>query len=291
MTSYSFLRLRSKVSSRLLKAPLRLVYNLYGYVDHLTSGHSQLIARSPIGEPDTTEDVSELSSFLYITHCLYKLEEVEINFLKNLRSNNKRTFIVCNCNQHLDHPTSDIGPIWTRQNRGRDLGAIRDFMRMNFDLIENSNLCIINSSCFWSQKRLQKMIIEISCSDRNGILFGTKSLQGVEHFQSYLIVIPMAYLQTFANITENFRNWRSKRAAVVFGEYKLTLYLKKEGLRTQAIYSEQFKKIALGFENRKQNPSIAHAGILLDFGAPFVKKSAFSKSLLKEYKDELQDFT
>jgi hypothetical protein len=101
----------------------------------------------------------------------------------------------------------------------------------------------------------------------------------------------MASLQTFAKITENFRNWRSKRAAVIFGEYKLTLYLKEEGLRAQAIYSEQFKKSTLGFESSKLNPSIVHAGILLGFGAPFVKKSALSKRLLREYKSELQDFT
>ena len=134
------------------------------------------------------------------------------------------------------------------------------------------------------------MMSGIFWNDPNGILFGTKSRQGVEHFQTFLIMIPIASLQTFAKITENFRNWRGKRAAVVFGEYKLTLYLKEEGLRAQAIYSEQFKKITLGFENSKLNPSIIHAGILLGFGAPFIKKSAMSRTLRKEYKDELQDF-
>lgn len=283
MRNNSFLSIRSRISSNKIKAPLRFVYDLYGLLDHLTAQKTQLIYDVAPEDSHFFAKVEESDvTVLYISHCLNKLTPDEKNFLRQLNSYYLRTFVISNCDEHKNHSWPGIGNVWTRHNRGRDLGAIRDFMRFNSNQVAMTNLCILNSSCHWSLKRLRNLLDEILWEDLGGVLFGTESKQGISHFQTFFILVPRNYLIAFANVTEFFKNWRTKRGAVVFGEYEVGKNLNKAGLCTKSIYSGDFGQV---------NPSIVFAGKLLLQGAPFLKKSAGSKRLLNEYSEQLVDFS
>ena len=291
MTSYFLLRIRAKISSRFLKAPFRQAYNLFALADHLSASDSQLIREEPLIKFSSKfEGENERPSYLYISICIYSLHPRELQFLLKMASIVNRFFIISNCSQHQHHSIPEIGLIWTRQNRGRDLGAVRDFLRKNFHLIQNTNLCIINSSCFWSEKRLTKLMHEIAWVDVDGVLFGTESTQGVNHFQTFLIMVPRQHLKNFASCTEKMRNWRSKRAAVTFGEYKIAKTLNSRGIATTAIYSKDFINLDPKAVKGNVNPSLTNAGVLLGLGSPFIKKATFSKLLRSEYSSHCSEF-
>jgi hypothetical protein len=290
MTSYFFLAIRSRVSSNAMKIPFKFVYDLYALVDHLLAQNSQLIRNESNKESDYQIDKGPSPSILFVAHCVYDLAPNELDFLVQLESSGARSFIVSNCDTHLAHSLPETGRVWTRQNRGRDLAAIRDFFRANFKLIENANLCIINSSCYWSHRRLENLLKETAWADVEGVLFGTESKQGTVHFQTFFMLVSKKHLYSFARGTEHFKNWRTKRAAVIFGEYNFGKNLKKEGLTTEAIYSDDPSPLSTGFDFGRVNPSIVHAGKLLKSGAPFLKKGAATRRFLAENSDSWRDF-
>ena len=284
MISQFLLKYRSRSTSSLLKFPFRQIYNLLGYIDHLTSnGHPLFKSVPSFEEVQRTVSVSSNLNFIYVANCLEILSSHEIIFLEKMSKSQANVFIIVNCSNHQDHQIGTLNSIWTRENRGRDLAAIRDFMFVNFELIHGADLCIINSSCFWSESRLADTVVDIQDDSYAGITFGTESKQNRFHYQTFFIFVPKGLLSHFRKSTEFFRNWRTKRAAVIFGEYLLGERLQSQGIECRAYFSKDLEHLLNDPKDAKRNNSLVHASHLLELGAPFLKKGAASKDIRTKY--------
>jgi hypothetical protein len=162
---------------------------------------------------------------------------------------------------------------YTRKNKGRDLGILRDFLR-SCPKDYNRPLLVLNSSCHWDYKKMDK-IVENLLTVKNEIVFGTISFQHFLHAQTFFIWVPSIHMPQFKEICTGekyIKNWKTKRATVRYGEKLLLRKLVDSGIEASVLFHplEFFNE----HEARGKNISIAAADQLIERGSPFLKKSS-----------------
>ncbi len=162
--------------------------------------------------------------------------------------------------------------VFFRKNRGRDLGILRDFMRIVPEQLEKPIL-FINSSCYWDYKILNEKVTELLHVE-DEIIFGTASLQHSLHVQTFFIWVPASCTEQFKSVfvsKKMIRNWHTKRSTVYLGEKRLLRWLLASNLKVSVLYHpEEFISKS---ERSTKNISIDFAEDLIKAGAPFLKRS------------------
>jgi hypothetical protein len=167
---------------------------------------------------------------------------------------------------------------FSRANRGRDIGAQRDFLSvLKSARLQPQSVTFINSSMAWSPKGLRKLITGISKS--RSVYFPIVSYQPVVHYQSYFIFIPSCYLQSVTSVyMDQFRNWRFKRSVVCLGEKKLAKLFDEKAIETATVISElDANKLGMNFDF-KANPSLKFGEAIYNSGKfPGLKRILLSQ--------------
>ncbi|ASY24331.1 putative rhamnan synthesis protein [Candidatus Nanopelagicus abundans] len=235
---------------------------------------------------------NEARIFLYVKYSNdYKFTKMETLLFEKVSFEGLKVYIVVNSDLPKPFEFSRY-PSIVRKNLGFDLGAYRDFTKR---LGPNcQRLVIINDSLLWNPNSFLEIVRNIG--DKDGISFFTNSFQPRKHYQSYFVSISgqEAFLE-FQNWMKQIRNWRSKFAAVSFGELRngkilskvsviypyedLITTLKKEQLsqdkkessRTDFVQRQVLAKKSL-------NPTHFFWRELLEKGFPGIKKDLVSRN-------------
>lgn len=218
----------------------------------------------------------------------------------------------------VNNGSSDFVPAYEsttflmRINKARDLGAFRDALTI-IDRDEVEELILLNDSVFWNSKKLYNILL-LNLQAQKGIFSLVESQQRKKHAQSFFLLAKNS--EGSSSNTEiifetllALRNSNVKRNIVNFGEIRISENAQRKNIEIQCFYSyerivsevkkqfsqnQQFReqnKIILRVKNEiKLNPSIHFAEVLLDMGAPFLKKSIFQEKVSgfsKEYQEHL----
>jgi hypothetical protein len=132
-----------------------------------------------------------------------------------------------------------------RKNRGFDLGAYRDVLRVISDT--QSEVLFLNDSIYWDVIQLDRLLSHLD-NMNDGAYFLTDSHQPFHHFQSYFMFLKgkTAILQA-KNWLGTIRNWHRKTAAIEFGELRNAKYF-KDSAHILFPYSELIKSAELHYQ-------------------------------------------
>ena len=229
----------------LLRRILRSFLNSFYVFDHLSAGNQNLL--------DTRNQMDFSAENFVIIYASY---EMEISDLKNLRKMDiGKVLAIENCDSPSEVIPND-GQHLLRPNRGFDLAAYRDGLRLLRDARYEGGVVLLNSSVYWNFQELKKFL-EADLMG-NEITFLTRSFQTKEHFQTYFLHIPAIQFVNFLELLEKgklWRNWRHKRSAVIFGEISLLKKLKKHGFPVKSHYNFDLEPTISRFEILQNNPS------------------------------------
>jgi hypothetical protein len=221
---------------------------------------------------------------IYVT---YGDQESEIHTLKSIEYLESHFFLVLHINNMEEKFNNPKNRVIYRENKGHDLAAIRDALSLLGNVPKE--LLILNSSFIYFPGGLEKVIT--SAREVNFDVIGlTESFQTRRHIQSFFFYSQTdkgveSLIQTYSKM----RNWRTKRAAVNFGEIPILSELEKSGatVGTIAQYS-QLKRIATEknylVDNKTTqflklgvslNPSQHLWKVLWECGIPGVKRNLF----------------
>ena len=124
-----------------------------------------------------------------------------------------------------------------RRNRGRDLGAYRDAVEYLRRHDYPGSFALTNNSVLW---REDAFVLLYRDSERLGaeIAGATSSLQIVPHLQSFWLWVAPGVVSTPAAraLTAGWRNYRTRSAAIVYGELPVSSVTTAQGLQTGAVY-------------------------------------------------------
>ncbi len=224
---------------------LRSIFNSFYIFDHFFAGNQNLL--------NTQARLDFSSENLIFIYAAYKMD---IPDLSNLRKIANGTVLAI---ENSDNPLelTPIDPLhFLRPNRGFDLAAYRDGLRLLKDAGYIGDIVLLNSSVYWNFQELEKFL-EVELNSKE-ITFLTRSFQTCEHFQTYFIYIPEMYFLQFLNMLEEskqWRNWRYKRSAVIFGEIPLLSQLIKQGFPVKSHYDFALDSNISLNEIYQKNPS------------------------------------
>jgi hypothetical protein len=243
-------------------------------VDHFFSGKGDCTIGST-----TRIDAQKKKIAIYVTYPDLNDDESEKFLFKALEKCGYEVLIVAN-SLGVKSP-----PIWMRRkNRGFDLAAIRD----SLDYLDGrpETLLVLNSSIIWLEGVSEFLVFceKVLHEATAGVLSLTQSFQRSEHAQSFFFMVPATEYPFFVEAYGKMKNWRTKRAAVNYGEIKLSRYLRRSGVQIRFIfpYSSVYEKAATVNErlrlnsSRKEmrfNPSHHFASEIISMGGPFYKRN------------------
>lgn len=222
---------------------------------------------------------------IYVTYNEPVLSENSAQLLDNVRYLGFKTIHINNSSKINKKVARKEDSYFQRKNLGYDLAAIRDVL----NLIENQpkKLLILNSSVYYLDGSVSKLIAKATHANLD-VVGITESRQKKHHIQSYFFFSQTEKgVHALRHEYTKMRNWRSKRAAVNFGELRImeNLYvadvtvgglvsyenivataLKKPELVDKDIYSDLTRGVYL-------NPTQHLWRVLFYLGIPIVKKS------------------
>lgn len=254
------------------------ILNLFGrtiktlfWIDHITSNFENQIFRSFNSEMLAGESKSKLIIwFGFLSGTTF--DKSELDFLTQLKTSLDVDLIaVFNINH--DPRVMSVGddfPIYLRKNFGRDLGALRDVLQMDsLSISKYPTICVLNSSCAWDISKISKCLMAGDLD--NEVTFLTDSIQGGHHIQSYFWKMNGKTAEKLSvSLKSSFKNWKSKRATVFYGEKRVLKILESEKITFKILYPWNL----LGTENnmKRKNPSIHFKSRLQSLGCPGIKK-------------------
>lgn len=242
---------------KLLRVLLRFIY----FFDHLTSDTNNLIRDLPKVE----FQIHKLKTAnLVLVYATYGEFDHNLDEIFKLRS---PSLIVENLSKNREE--KEI--VWIpRVNRGFDLGVYRDSLRQLKRASFAGSVIFLNSSVSWDFDQLNGLINDLE--EENRIVFMTSSYQGEFHYQTFFIFVPNIYLADFYRIIEKqWRNWKYKRSAVIFGEIELSKLLILENIPCYSFYD---------FSSAYDHDTLSQKNPSLDLVPELVKNPIFVKKSL-----------
>ena len=253
------------------------ILNKFSTFDHITSSCKSLV----INQPEIVFTAQDKVA-VYVTYPSLFSNESEMNLFNALKSHDFK-LVVIQCSQH-GRGTIESDVI-LRQNGGFDLGAIRDF----FYSVKGDapkRFMILNSSVTWNNSTSEffsKVEFDLVHKSAN-VIAATESYQHVRHAQSFFFYMDQFGFGEFREIYLTHRNWRSKRAAVRFGEIPILKRLEASGVKVHFMFPYEAlaskisdASIKFLFAKIPLNPSVDLYRVLTRLGAPFTKKRLNSR--------------
>lgn len=198
------------------------------------------------------------------------------------------------------------------QNKGRDLGAMRDIVNYLIEESYRGKIVFLNNSMYWGpQPQLVRFIRNMFNELKPGTLVGAvESFQIERHFQSFALGLQFPdMVESWPSPLGHVRNWKLKRSLVRFGEIPICRFSESLGYRTHAlvsrvnITSELHLQIGpnaseimnLQAKGIELNPTQHHWRLLRKLGIPGVKRSLVHANPaklqdLEELPEILKDF-
>ena len=176
------------------------------------------------------------------------------------------------------------------QNKGRDLGAMRDILNYLIEESYRGKIVFLNNSMYWGpQPQLVRFIRNMFNELKPGTLVGAvESFQIERHFQSFALGLQFPdMVESWPSPLGHVRNWKLKRSLVRFGEIPICRFSESLGYGTHALVSrvnitseldlqidpnvsEIMNLRAKGIE---LNPTQHHWRLLQNLGIPGIKRS------------------
>lgn len=255
---------------------------LYGlsFFDHVSSSKKSMLISS-------SKQAIKMDQRLciYVTYAESALSPTSIDLVKELT---QLGFEVIHINNIDTKEKADSGPhtpTYQRKNFGYDLGAVRDGLQLLPQY--PTELLVLNSSVLYFAGGLGGLL-EKARSSSLDVVGITESLQTRRHIQSYFF-----YSKTEIGIRSliyeygRMRNWRTKRAAVAFGELKMMgnmisrntqvgTLVPYHDLATAALQNPNLVDSKVLIELKMEhnlNPTQHLWMVLFYFGMPFIKKT------------------
>ena len=255
---------------------------LYGLsiFDHVSASKSTKLINASPQSTITNEKIC-----IYVTYAENVPSAASIELIDEVIQLGFEVIHINNIDKKKHVGLNSPSDISQRNNLGYDLGAARDGLRLLSKL--PSELLFINSSVLYFSGGISNVVEKARTSplDVVGI---TESLQTREHIQSYFF-----YSQTKVGILSliqeygRMRNWRTKRAAVAFGELRMMSNIKSRNIQIGVLIpyrdlmaaalqnpnlvdSEVLNQLKMG---RKLNPTQHFWKVLFYLGIPLIKKT------------------
>jgi hypothetical protein len=270
---------RRRLNQLIRRAGGKILYFL-AYFDHIFTNQKMLIQL-----PSQISLALDDEVCIYVTYNEPVLSENSTQVLDDVRNLGFKAIHVNNTSKIHKKVAHKEDLYFQRKNLGYDLAAIRDVL----DLIDNQpkKLLILNSSVYYLTDGISKLITNATSANLD-VVGLTESRQKKHHIQSYFF-----FSQTDKGVHAlrceyaKMRNWRSKRAAVNFGELRImenlfvadvnvgalvsyenivATALKNPELVDKDIYSDLTRGVQL-------NPTQHLWRVLFYLGIPIVKKS------------------
>jgi hypothetical protein len=287
MRTSIFLRIQLIIRKNVSK-----VLNILAIFDHITAGRKNLIFKG-----DSAKMHQESVAIYVVSGKLYcdSWEEILFNTLKDLGF---QIEVIIN------GPIEKKGEHINRENRGYDLAAIKDF----FDLYSwpIKELLLINSSIACNHE-IRDLILNsraMSLKDGKRIICATESIAPKPHAQSYFFYTSGEGVRILISAYRQMRNWRTKRATVVFGEIEILSNCIKYGAEAAYLfpYADILQLAALDPNldrvtvskmklNFPLNPSLDFYKQLIQQKAGYVKRNlvAYNPSKLENPPKSIED--
>jgi hypothetical protein len=206
------------------------ILTLLSFFDHMTA-----TKKNEIIAPHKIVIGSNVDLCIYVTFKEAKLQDYSLRVVRELESLNYQVIHINNDVTEKNPYQSPIEFSFQRRNYGHDLAAFKDTL----NLLEGKpkSLLLLNSSMFYLPGGIQSLVERAgrSAGDVIGI---TQSMQTRDHIQSYFF-----YSKTKEGIDALFstysqmRNWKTKRAAVFFGELRIKGVIESFGATTNVLVS------------------------------------------------------
>jgi len=222
---------------------------------------------------------------IYVTYDENVPSAASIELIKAVTQLDFNVIHINNINKKRCPESSSLYPTIQRNNFGYDLGAVRDGLQLLTKL--PSELLIINSSVLYFPGGLMS-IVEKARTSRLDVVGVTESLQTRDHIQSYFFYSKTDVgIRTLISEYSRMRNWRTKRAAVGFGELRMMSNMKSRNIQV-GVLIPYLDLTAAALQNpnlvdrnvlndlkmgRKLNPTQHLWKVLFYFGIPFIKKT------------------
>lgn len=265
-----------------LRITVGSLLNLLSVFDHISAGNKSLILRSRVSHFHASKIA------IYVTFNDFHDDLWEKNLFEGIRLCGFELITVSNVSESDSFFEKRFQ--MTRDNKGYDLAACRDVLRTIGYL--PSELLLINSSTAWDDNA--RLIIEkaqsLSLINKSPIVYATQSLQPSEHGQSFFIYARGEGVFVLRDIYENVKNWRTKRAAVHFGEIGMFEKIRKRDVGVSYLF--EYRQLVEHFRpnvpikslgERKYNlglplnPSQEYWKALVTLDSHFVKRNLVNK--------------
>lgn len=257
------------------------VLNFASVLDHVTSGNKSLITH--VQKP--LRGYKKIA--IYTTYKDFHYDIWEKNLIEAIRVSGYELLMVANVNRGKEDAIPKFD--FTRRNRGYDIAACRDVLRMLHTVPEE--LLLINSSTAWGSNA--RSVIEkaqnLSRAEQCEIVFAIQSFQPEEHGQSFFIYSEGHGVNALMETLESAKNWKTKRATVYFGEILLLRKLQKKAIKVGYLFkynelvrnycfdptirSKTNAKILIGFP---VNPAHDFWKVLITLDSQFIKRNLFN---------------
>lgn len=196
---------------------------------------------------------------IFVSYATGKVEQLPREDQSTLEYLGFQVVHVKNVDNRIPNRENESHSTIQRLNRGMDLAAIRDVLKLVPNIPEK--LLIINSSMHFLNNSLGLMITKAQNLELD-VIGITDSYQTRYHLQSYFY-----YSETSKGVEgllsefSKMKNWKTKRAAVTHGELKITRNLIRKNLKVGAIVDySNLKQTAL--ENPDLLDKKVHADLL-----------------------------
>lgn len=217
--------------------------------------------------------------------------------------------IVSNSRIQCEIPKGAI--FFERENKGFDLSAVRDVLRI-LDTTSIDELLVINDSVYWSVEKFFVVLSELRAKG-DGIWSLVESLQGGRHMQSFFFYLSdlssqKVLVKGFMDVFSRIKNSNSKRHIVWYGEKMIYSRLKSIGIEIQPLYLydhvlnnflqnlvydgeyvDRINILKLISKGIPLNPSLHLCESLIRMNAPFLKKSIVTSNPV-EFTDRYASF-
>ncbi len=254
-------------------------------IDHLTSNSENNF------QSETLSEIVDLTSNYLLFYLHYdKNDSVDhydsyvINTLKDTYNN---FYLVSNSKIN---PNFIEGKTLLSQNKGRDLGAMRDIVNYLIEESYPGKIVFLNNSMYWGpQPELVRFIGDMFDELKPGTLVGAvESFQIERHFQSFALGFQFPdVVESWPSPLGHVRNWKLKRSLVRFGEIPICRFAESLGYRTHAVVSRVNITSELDLQigsniseimnlhsrGIELNPTQHHWRLLRHLGIPGVKRS------------------
>lgn len=213
------------------------------YLDHVTATYNNLIEfqSKPI-------DLNGRSIAVYVTYQKLHNDKWEANLFATLRDLGFTIYVVINSNKS-EIITSSL----SRKNRGYDLAAVRDFLKISYG--NPKEFLIVNSSVAWGpgSKDLFLRMRSMALKETVPIISAVESIQKRRHAQSFLFYSTNDNFLTLRTVYLGMKNWRSKRSTVKFGELMILEEILKLGVQVEFLFP--YKNLT---DFAKKYPHLSH---------------------------------